>query len=186
MLKKISLALISLYQKYISPYKGFKCAHGMYTSEITCSSYGKKVISKFGLFTGLKLLNRRFIDCRWSSEKLKKENKINAVSDYKRYIFVGGKRINQNGDCDCGGCDIAGDIIPDCGSVDSKGNSCISDVCDISDLCDWGNDNDGKKSEKRSAREKRNEKKYNKKNNNENKEEKIEVDTFKVNLEKKE
>ena len=58
MLKRFVIALITLYQKYISPLFGPRCR--FYP---TCSAYGKTAIEKYGLFYGLWLLTKRLIKC---------------------------------------------------------------------------------------------------------------------------
>tara|TARA_R110000868_G_scaffold408587_1_gene691983 strand:- start:3078 stop:3344 length:267 start_codon:yes stop_codon:yes gene_type:complete len=62
-MKSIGLLLINIYQKYISPRKGFKCAYGQITGRWTCSSFGKIAISKHGLLKGVLLINRQMKNC---------------------------------------------------------------------------------------------------------------------------
>jgi len=50
MLNKLSVTTINLYQKYISPHKGYCCAHRAYTGEYSCSQYTKIAIEENGLF----------------------------------------------------------------------------------------------------------------------------------------
>lgn len=134
MMTWLAIKAINFYQKYISPYKGFRCAHGIATGEISCSGYGKKVIKKFGLFTGLKLLNRRFYDCSWHAKQLNKIKDFAKDNVYKVYRPATGYRLNQGGfvDCDCGGCDAPSCDMPSCNVGD-----CIPDInCKKIDVCD--------------------------------------------------
>ena len=56
---------ITIYQAFISPYKGFHCAYGkVHTDEASCSEYGKKVILEKGLIVGLNMLQNRLLDCK--------------------------------------------------------------------------------------------------------------------------
>lgn len=127
---KISLLLIDLYQNFISPYKGYSCAYRLATGEVGCSGYGKKVISRFGLKTGYALLQRRFAECKCSSEALKKE----LIHTYKQKRVINPKMGYQRGECDCSGCDVPNCDMPDC----NPGKNCSPfDVCDIPDC---GND----------------------------------------------
>ena len=125
-MKKLSLLLIDLYQNFISPYKGYSCAHRIATGEVGCSGYGKKVISRFGLKTGYALLQRRFAECKCSSEALKKE----LVHNHAPKKLLHPKMVSQQGFCDadCGGCDMPNCDGPDCGRDCSP-----SDLCDIGD-----------------------------------------------------
>lgn len=126
-MKKISLLLIDLYQNFISPYKGYSCAYRLATGEVGCSGYGKKVISRFGLKTGYSLLQRRFAECKCSSDQLKKE----LIHNHAPKKLLHPKMAFQQGFCDadCGGCDMPNCDMPDCGS-----KNCSSfDLCDIAD-----------------------------------------------------
>jgi putative component of membrane protein insertase Oxa1/YidC/SpoIIIJ protein YidD len=127
-MKNLSLFLINFYQKYISPYKGFNCAYRVATGEIGCSGYGKKVISRFGFKTGYSLLQRRFEECKCSSEELKKDFIQKPVN--KRIVHP--KFGSQGGFVDCGGCDVPHCDLPSCDSpCDSP-----SDLCDFAECCD--------------------------------------------------
>lgn len=63
-LSKIVIYMIKQYQFYISPYKGYHCAHAILHGRDSCSSYAKRVIGKYGIITGLKLLFHRFRSCK--------------------------------------------------------------------------------------------------------------------------
>ena len=63
-LKKFATASITGYQKYISPYNGFRCAHRAYYGGDSCSEYIKKAIARKGLVTGTKMARQRFRE--WS------------------------------------------------------------------------------------------------------------------------
>lgn len=116
MMTWLAIKAINFYQKFISPYKGFNCAHRVATGEVGCSGYGKKVIGRFGLVTGMKLLNRRFYDCSWHAKQLKKIREAEKENNYKIYRPVRGYKLAQGGfvDCDCGGCDAPSCNMPHC------------------------------------------------------------------------
>lgn len=148
MITWLAIKAINFYQKFISPYKGFNCAHRVATGESGCSAYGKKVINRFGFFTGFKLLERRFYDCSWHAKNLKKIQE----DQYKIYRPVTGYKLQQGGfvDADCGGCDA-----PDC-----KPGKLFSglDCCDCMPDCDF---NKKKHTEEfKTKRYKRNQNKY--------------------------
>ena len=84
--------LISVYQKRISPHKGFICAHrGLHKGD-SCSEYTKKQILEKGLLASIKTVRQRFNECRDA-----------AVAINQR------PPISQRGDCDLGlsGCDVS-------------------------------------------------------------------------------
>ena len=57
-MKKILIALIHFYRKYISPTKNFKCPYYP-----TCSEYGLKALEKYGALKGSGLAAWRIIRC---------------------------------------------------------------------------------------------------------------------------
>ena len=57
-MKKLVIAMIRFYQKYISPYKGTKCP---YVS--SCSQYGLEAIEKYGVIKGGLLAAWRILRC---------------------------------------------------------------------------------------------------------------------------
>ena len=62
-MKSLALWFISVYQLKLSSKKGFKCAYGQITGRWTCSSFGKKAISKYGFLKGLLLIRRQMQNC---------------------------------------------------------------------------------------------------------------------------
>ena len=61
--KHIAVGGIELYQRFISPYKGYRCAYGVHCDGPSCSEYGKQVISKEGVIVGAVFLFQRFQEC---------------------------------------------------------------------------------------------------------------------------
>ena len=57
-MKKILIALIRFYRKFISPMKGTKCPYFP-----SCSEYGLEAVSKYGAFKGGILALWRIIRC---------------------------------------------------------------------------------------------------------------------------
>lgn len=58
MMKKILIAGIRFYQKYISPSKGFKCPYIP-----SCSEYSKQAIEKYGAVKGSAMAAYRIARC---------------------------------------------------------------------------------------------------------------------------
>ncbi len=61
-LRPAALLAIEGYQRFVSPYKGFRCAHGVLYGT-SCSQFGKQAIRDYGLVGGLILLRQQFGDC---------------------------------------------------------------------------------------------------------------------------
>lgn len=56
--------LIGLYQRHLSPRKGFRCAYrARHPTRSSCSQFGKRAIERLGVLTGVQLLRRRFRRC---------------------------------------------------------------------------------------------------------------------------
>jgi putative component of membrane protein insertase Oxa1/YidC/SpoIIIJ protein YidD len=62
-MRKLALAAIRGYQRWLSPLKGFSCAFRLWSGAESCSAYGYRVIERFGLHRGLGLLDRRLALC---------------------------------------------------------------------------------------------------------------------------
>ena len=63
MLQTLALALIRLYQRRLSPRKGFRCAYSVHTGARPCSALGYRAIRWRGLWIGLMLLRQRLQRC---------------------------------------------------------------------------------------------------------------------------
>ncbi len=98
-MKGLLLWAIGLYQRFVSPYKGYSCAYRVYKGGQGCSGYGYRVISRYGTGMGMALLRRRLQAC---SIQFRLHNR---------------PRHRQAGSCDlpsleCHGCDTScGDAI---------------------------------------------------------------------------
>ncbi|PZO37511.1 MAG: hypothetical protein DCF19_18590 [Pseudanabaena frigida] len=68
----LAVTAIRGYQKFISPYKGFSCAHRVLYGCESCSQYFKRVITEEGIFTAIANSKERFQECREANEILKK------------------------------------------------------------------------------------------------------------------
>lgn len=62
-MKFIALYAIRLYQRFISPRKGFCCAYASVTGHASCSVLGYRAIRRFGVYGGIKLLDNRLHKC---------------------------------------------------------------------------------------------------------------------------
>ena len=99
----LALQSIVLYQRYLSPRKGFCCALHASSGGRSCSAYGYRAIARGGVVHGMALLQKRLDACR-------------DVHRHRRAIN------RQRGFCDAG-CDVG-----DCSSCDFPDPGC--DNCD--------------------------------------------------------
>ena len=71
-------AVIGLYQRFVSPYKGFRCAHRALNGRCSCSEYAKRVVTRRGVFSMIPLLRRRFTECGVAAQVLDYEERGRA------------------------------------------------------------------------------------------------------------
>ena len=55
---------IAGYQRWLSPYKGFRCAHDVLWHRGGCSGFGKRAFGRYPTLFAWDLLRRRFAECR--------------------------------------------------------------------------------------------------------------------------
>jgi putative component of membrane protein insertase Oxa1/YidC/SpoIIIJ protein YidD len=86
LLRDLALRTIRLYQRYLSPRKGFACAYRACTGGASCSELGYRAIRRYGLRGGLRVLDARLERCRLAASLQRRR--------------TGWPRA-QAGDCDC-------------------------------------------------------------------------------------
>lgn len=134
------------YQRYISPHKGFSCAHRKLYGKVSCSGYFRESVAKEGLSKSLQLFPDRLAECKEAhtilqsqkfgskknSEK-NKEQKIKEVHNTEQSGCDCGSAIDPSNCCDTNGCDTNGDGIfnaADCSGCDF--GCCDFGGCDCS------------------------------------------------------
>lgn len=149
-LKKSLKHFIFFYKKFISPYKGFRCAHSHYTGGSSCSTYGLETLNENDFKTSLKLIFHRFHACSYVYS-LYQEERLNL--SYKQTL-----KNKQSGFLDC---DV-GLYICDC-PVKNKSINCCSygklssaiEVCSCLELIKNDNkDNENLKEKKKNIKNK--------------------------------
>ena len=66
MLRSLALFVIRLYQRHLSPKKGFGCAYRLVYGGCGCSGVGYRLIRRYGVFSGCRLLRLRLAHCRFA------------------------------------------------------------------------------------------------------------------------
>ncbi|MHA6265052.1 membrane protein insertion efficiency factor YidD [Arenibacterium sp. CAU 1754] len=64
MLSRAALYSIALYQRWISPRKGYRCAYSVAHGGTGCSGFAKGAIREHGLWAAMPIIRGRFRDCR--------------------------------------------------------------------------------------------------------------------------
>ena len=79
----LAVTAISGYQKFLSPHKGFSCAHRVLYGCESCSQYFKRVIAEDGMLTAIASAKGRFQECREANEIVKsRREKCRAQQNY--------------------------------------------------------------------------------------------------------
>ena len=131
-IRQVACASISGYQKYLSPHKGFFCAHRLLYGGESCSQYIKRIVAQQGLAEAIGLSKQRFQACKEANRILR----ANSESSYSESQDEAKKtRKNQNNcieNLDCSGCQCAGDSINLSDSL-----SCETPSCELPDCGHW-------------------------------------------------
>lgn len=126
MVSKLALGAIWGYQQFLSPYKGFRCAHSVLHGGTGCSGYAKHAIRDHGLWAAVPAIRQRFRDCREASLALRANCPVHANwaemqadNDAKGSPRRGRKRRKKNSGegwfgnaCDCGDVAFCGLALP--------------------------------------------------------------------------
>lgn len=124
MVSQIAIAAIGGYQRWVSPRKGFNCAHRVLHGGTGCAGYTKEAIRQHGLWGARSHIRGRFADCKLAAEALAMtESPPKGPWDNGKPSKRRNKWANS---CDCaggcgwpgagksGGCDTTPDCTPDC------------------------------------------------------------------------
>jgi putative component of membrane protein insertase Oxa1/YidC/SpoIIIJ protein YidD len=148
-LSALLYTLIELYQRYVSPYKGFRCAYRAHRGRHSCSEFGKRAILRGGVTGFWPLLRRRFARCAEAAKLLKArraaivaaspaappvldyESKANREEEASRRSKDGWGDCVGEGclhGCDVGSCEVGSCDVGDAAGVADAG-SCAVDTC---------------------------------------------------------
>jgi putative component of membrane protein insertase Oxa1/YidC/SpoIIIJ protein YidD len=70
-LGSLAVVVIRSYQRYLSPLKGYSCAHRVRHGGESCSAYARQVFAAEGMRVGVNKLRRRFRECHLAGQALK-------------------------------------------------------------------------------------------------------------------
>jgi len=108
---------IEAYQRFISPYKGFRCAYGALTKRASCSEFAKRVALRRGVIALPALLRERFkrgaVAARAPSHRRSEKDDRRHGSSTGAFDGCGEAAGEA---CVHGGCDVLGEAA--CAGVD--------------------------------------------------------------------
>ena len=172
MLRSLALFAIRLYQRHLSPKKGFGCAYRLVYGGCGCSGVGYRLIRRYGVFSGCRLLRLRLAHCRFAYTHYCAP----APSPAPTAKRANGMAYYQRGDCvpcdagclDVGGCDACDWGAPDAchcdtcdcshartqlrGIVGDYADACPCDACDVCDVADCGRKEEEREPKKKPIR----------------------------------
>lgn len=67
---RVAIIVIRAYQRYLSPYKGFRCAHNVLHGEGSCSTYGRRAFAEHDFLDACRRLRERFQACKAAASAL--------------------------------------------------------------------------------------------------------------------
>ncbi|MDY6937941.1 MAG: membrane protein insertion efficiency factor YidD [Cyanobacteriota bacterium] len=112
---RLAVSAIGGYQRYLSPYKGFSCAHRVLHGGQSCSQYVKCQIRDVGFLEATVMARQRFAACREAKQILQMRVGRHRITNTQ----ANRKRRWSNNSCqngcnyvDCSGCPV------DCGDFD--------------------------------------------------------------------
>jgi putative component of membrane protein insertase Oxa1/YidC/SpoIIIJ protein YidD len=107
-MKHFALALIRLYQRYLSPYKGFCCAYRTHTGCASCSTLGFRAIRRYGVTDGMAVLKKRLHRCGVAYRRFAVTPPLRSKqAGFCEVLELGGAAAYALGDCACLACDFA-------------------------------------------------------------------------------
>jgi putative component of membrane protein insertase Oxa1/YidC/SpoIIIJ protein YidD len=76
----LAISAITGYQRYLSPHKGFRCAHRVLHQGESCSQYVKRAVREEGLVTALRCSRVRFAECHEANRVIRERRQKYLLS----------------------------------------------------------------------------------------------------------
>lgn len=132
-MKAVILFSIDLYKRYLSPYKGFSCAHAWVHGGDSCSTHIRTIVAEEGIWHGYRKIRQRFRACRAAYLSIS-----DAERDKRKKRKQSSDRDCQCNSCDCNPCfEFSLPTKKDC-PIDLPDLPCDSGPCDVGPCdCSW-------------------------------------------------
>jgi uncharacterized protein len=132
-LNELAVGLVEIYQRRLSPLKGFRCAHRVLRGGRSCSEHAKQVVRRWGVWKLWPLLKRRFARCAEAKQVLDYGGKRKPAEQEQARSTDGGcaSSFGHGMSCDPGisSCDVP---------VPVEGCDVGAGACDGVGACDCG------------------------------------------------
>jgi putative component of membrane protein insertase Oxa1/YidC/SpoIIIJ protein YidD len=127
-------ALITGYQRHISPHKGFSCAYRVLHGSESCSAYIKRSILEQGLIEAISLSRQRFQACKSAHQVLlSRRQTLQATNRSQRRRDRWANDCSSSPDCAGCACDATDCGINSCDGLDCSGVDCNVIDCSVID-----------------------------------------------------
>ena len=134
--RHLAICLITLYQKHISPRKGYCCAHRYRTGGMSCSQYAQSVISRHKFRRAISLFIARLKLCKRSAKIIRRNTQNTSGQNTDPDTAKKSRKSSSTlAACDGGalGCDAAAQGGICCVDIASCGGA---DFCSGPDCCE--------------------------------------------------
>ncbi|MFI3137822.1 MAG: membrane protein insertion efficiency factor YidD [Methylococcaceae bacterium] len=105
-LNAIAISSITVYQRFISPYKGFCCAYHYHSGRLSCSEFARHIVKRRGVFALWAAMPRQFSRCKAAYAQilptLNTDNQPSRRSQQRR----NNRSSNDYSDCIPSPCDV--------------------------------------------------------------------------------
>lgn len=128
MLRFVAAGAIGLYQRHLSPRKGYACAWRVYSGRCSCSQHGKRLVLRAGVRALPEGMRRQFARCRGAYLALQARTREEREEEERERQRRRQQQRPAGSSADCVDCDDCSDgiSIADC-------LSCDADACEIGD-----------------------------------------------------
>jgi putative component of membrane protein insertase Oxa1/YidC/SpoIIIJ protein YidD len=129
-MRAIVVFLIGLYQRYLSPYKGYRCAHAVCHQGLSCSAAVKDIVATHGVLRGLPLVRQRFAECSNAALALRLQSQEEGVGEPEDRKKKRRRRCEVD-ECDDGPCNNGDGLC--CAAAEAPGGDCQPGECNSGD-----------------------------------------------------
>jgi putative component of membrane protein insertase Oxa1/YidC/SpoIIIJ protein YidD len=84
-MRQVVIQSIGIYQRHLSPLKGYCCAHNYLHRNGSCSQFAMRAVTKYGVVKMLGLLRLRFKACALAYQHIQEARKETEEESSKRY-----------------------------------------------------------------------------------------------------
>jgi len=112
--------MIGFYQRWLSPLKGFSCAYRRKRGAHSCSEFGRRVVTRFGVLKFIPLMRQRFARCAAAARALterrksKREAAAATTTNHSSCDIGPGDCLTgaDAAECGCAAAELLGNALP--------------------------------------------------------------------------